>query len=60
MNRNLSQIIRKRNLAQRKTGYFGKEYEVALLPDSDDEMGPQSIGDSESKKEKGETEMFNL
>ena len=44
----------------KKTGYFGKEYEVALLPDSDDEMGPESIGDSENKKEKGELEVFNL
>lgn len=46
----------------KKTGYFGKDYEVALLPDSDDEQGPDSMGNAENKnkKVKGELEVFNL
>ena len=43
----------------KKTGYFGKEYEVALLPDSDDEQGPEAI-DGKQNKNKGELEVFNL
>ena len=43
----------------KKTGYFGKDYEIALLPDSDDEQGPEAIG-AKKNKNKGELEVFNL
>ena len=46
----------------KKTGYFGKEYEVALLPDSDDEDTPSKLHkkEKEKEKEKNSLEIFNI
>lgn len=45
----------------KKSNYFGKEYEVALLPDSDDETLPHNIKNcEETNKNKGSLEVFNI